>query len=308
MDAKTIKTYPAGSREWLDQRRNALGGSEIAVVMGLSPYKSHYALWWEKQGHDPAGMSPVRAAIGHGLESVAAALFEQHHPEYKTFKSGCWQSKTRPWQLAEPDRFTCPTGTRKKTGFIEIKTVDPSVAWQWGKTGAGPEGIPQHYLTQVQWYMSTLGLRQAWLVALVGFGEYREYEIPYMPELVEKMLDSARKFVDSLREHRVPDIDKTNSTYQMVRELHPDILADQTIDLDEDTVREFVEAADSLKAAEERMTGVKTRLADAMGNAQYAQWEGTRIARRQAKGSNPPYVTGSVKGMDSARKLLELKA
>ena len=59
----TIITLPAfqpGTEEWVAQRATALGGSEIAAVLGLSPFESKFALWHRKQGiAQPTEDSPV---------------------------------------------------------------------------------------------------------------------------------------------------------------------------------------------------------------------------------------------------------
>jgi putative phage-type endonuclease len=36
--------------QWVVNRKGRIGGSEIGVVMGLSPYKSRVELWQEKTG------------------------------------------------------------------------------------------------------------------------------------------------------------------------------------------------------------------------------------------------------------------
>ena len=45
-----IKTTDITREEWLKYRRTGLGGSDAAVVCGLSPYKSKIELWADKTG------------------------------------------------------------------------------------------------------------------------------------------------------------------------------------------------------------------------------------------------------------------
>ena len=40
--------------DWLDCRRQGVGGSDAAVVCGVSRYKSPVELWMEKTGQLPA--------------------------------------------------------------------------------------------------------------------------------------------------------------------------------------------------------------------------------------------------------------
>ena len=38
------------NEEWLQQRTHGIGGSDVAAIMGISKYKSAYALYMEKVG------------------------------------------------------------------------------------------------------------------------------------------------------------------------------------------------------------------------------------------------------------------
>ena len=40
-------------RQWLAERVTGVGGSDAAVVLGMSPWKSRYELWAEKSGMFP---------------------------------------------------------------------------------------------------------------------------------------------------------------------------------------------------------------------------------------------------------------
>ena len=45
-----IGTFSPGSEEWLAARADGLGGSEVAAVLGLSPFESRFSLWHRKAG------------------------------------------------------------------------------------------------------------------------------------------------------------------------------------------------------------------------------------------------------------------
>ena len=38
------------SEAWRAERRKGVGGSDVAAIMGMSPYKSPYEVWAEKTG------------------------------------------------------------------------------------------------------------------------------------------------------------------------------------------------------------------------------------------------------------------
>ena len=34
--------------QWLEERKKGIGGSDVACILGMSPYKTNVALWEEK--------------------------------------------------------------------------------------------------------------------------------------------------------------------------------------------------------------------------------------------------------------------
>lgn len=50
---KKISTVGMTRMEWLEQRRNGIGGSDAAVIVGLNPYRSRLELYADKLGLMP---------------------------------------------------------------------------------------------------------------------------------------------------------------------------------------------------------------------------------------------------------------
>ncbi|MGB0890393.1 MAG: YqaJ viral recombinase family protein, partial [Solirubrobacterales bacterium] len=57
---------------WLDGRGKGLGGSDIPVILGLSPWKAAFELWGEKSGviAGDDGPVPEHMMIGSAIESL----------------------------------------------------------------------------------------------------------------------------------------------------------------------------------------------------------------------------------------------
>ena len=51
---RVISTAGISREEWHRLRKNGLGGSDAAVVLGISPFKSSLELWYEKANDVPA--------------------------------------------------------------------------------------------------------------------------------------------------------------------------------------------------------------------------------------------------------------
>lgn len=285
VDAIYLGRPRAGSKNWRKMREGGLGGSEIAIVMGLSPYKSLFRLWHEKAGNiEPGQMDENRARIGLGLEDVAAKIFEDE-TGFTCHKTGMYQSKESPIALAEPDRLL--TGKDGNlVGVLEIKTVEPSVSWQWGRGRQGKGNIPEHYMCQVQWYLNALKLDKAFLIALIGFGDQRIYEIEKDTDFCEKMLKAGEKFIETLKNGEEPSIDDSNSTFQAVRELSKDIDYGQKVQVDADLAEAYFAADEEKKLADKALTGAKSRLIAALASAEFGYIGAEKTFRLSAR-KNP---------------------
>ena len=66
--------------EWLQQRTRGIGGSDVAAVLGISPWKTRRDLFYEKTGVQP--MQPdetnwVAKEVGHRLKELVAEIYQR---------------------------------------------------------------------------------------------------------------------------------------------------------------------------------------------------------------------------------------
>ena len=69
--------------EWLEARKDGLGASDAAAVLGISPWKTNVQLWEEKTGlvvpEDIGGNPAVK--YGNDAEPLLRQFFALDHPE-----------------------------------------------------------------------------------------------------------------------------------------------------------------------------------------------------------------------------------
>lgn len=276
-----VGDFLPGSPEWHAARARGIGGSEIAAVLGLSPWESRFSLWHRKMGlAAPVAQNDVMY-WGNRLEAVIRDEFNLRHaddlPPVRTI--GTWRHGARPWQIANPDG-------RLDDELYEGKTAYNSDGW--GEPGT--DEIPVYYRTQVIWYLDVFGLKRCHLAVLVSGSDYREYVVEYAPDEVEIMLDAARDFLDTLERRERPSIDDHDATYQVVREMHPEI-DDVKVDIPGHIAVPYVDAYAAHKAAEAEKKRTAAELADFMGSARRAYFDGEQIAMRvRSSGDGPPSV------------------
>src|SRR5258708_33425854 len=70
----------APEAEWLEARRRGITASEIAAVMGLSPYSSPYALYHQKTGDLPGEEENDAMRPGSYMQGFVAYRFAERPP------------------------------------------------------------------------------------------------------------------------------------------------------------------------------------------------------------------------------------
>lgn len=171
---------------WLEERRNGIGGSEAATVLGVSPYNSKLDLYAEKRGLvEPTEMEEWQR-VGLLLEPVILAEYNRIHGTFFEMwpQFGLATHPDRPWMCCTPD--VMPMG---KHG-VSLKTASLRVHDQW------VDGPPVHYQVQCQHEMEVLGLDSMDIIVFkMGFGPaFEVHHIPRNQEFIDKMVALEEQF------------------------------------------------------------------------------------------------------------------
>lgn len=173
---------------WLEQRKRGIGGSDVAAIMGLSPWKAPLEVWLEKTGRaDAPDLSGKEAvAMGTELEGDVLEMYRRRHPTSRVQRVNaiCVDSQ-RPWAQASLDGIV--RDPELGWGVLEIKTGSRESEWA--------DGVPLHYLTQVTHYLSVTGYSFADVAALIG-----DYGLHYHEYRVMRDEDDLRSVVESVDE------------------------------------------------------------------------------------------------------------
>lgn len=260
--------------------------SKIAAVVGTSPYESRFSLWHKMHGDVEAGHITDNPILnyGHYLEPVLLRWFGDEHPEL-IVTTGEWTVRDG-WAGATPDgRFVLggladdypgsPAG-----GLVECKTS--RLAWEWD------DGVPPGYVDQCQWEMWVTGEAICYVVADVMM-EFREYRVDRDDDRIAHLVAEARAFMDSLATGTPPPIDGSTHTYLAIRELHPDI-DPLDIDVPGDLAWAWLEAHHAAARWADLEAQAKNNIADLMGTARRAMFDGRPLFTRQARNGGTPYL------------------
>ena len=139
--------------EWLQARRNFIGGSDASAVLGMNPYKTNVELWEEKVGllvpEDISEKPYVK--YGHEAEPLLRGLFALDFPEYEVHyqDNNIFLNDKYPFAHASLDGWLTELETGRR-GILEIKTTNILQSMQKEKWN---DRIPDNYFIQVLHYL-----------------------------------------------------------------------------------------------------------------------------------------------------------
>jgi putative phage-type endonuclease len=166
-------------QEWLAARRQGVGASEVAAVIGVSPYQGPLHVWLDKLGV-LGDVDNDAMEWGRRLEGPVVRKFADEHPELNvTPAPGFFAAADDPWRRATPDGIA---EGEHGPELVEAKTgMTYGDAEQWGEPGT--DEVPLSYLCQVTWACDVMGLDRWHLpVLLLDRRDYREYRGEFDPE------------------------------------------------------------------------------------------------------------------------------
>lgn len=289
MTAVHVTDAPAGSPEWHAARAKGLGGSEIAAVVGLSPFESRFGLFHRKHGD----LGPVEETPemywGKVFEPIIRNEFENRNDWYVRPTPGLYRHPDREWHIANTDALLYEDfgrGLDHPDAVLECKLS--MFGDGWGDDGT--DQVPPHVRCQGIWYCDVFRTEAAHVAVLIASGlDFRTYEIRYDPEEAEQLRTAGALFLEQIAQGIRPDIDDHGATYQAIKELHPDIDG-QIVEVDGGLACRFARARRVLGAAKAAEQQVRSELADTMGEAKKAVWDGHTIATRQTRNDGIPYL------------------
>ena len=141
--------------DWLKNRMNGIGGSEISAVIGCNPYMTNLELFDYKTGRaKPEDISDKPyVQYGNGAEPHLRDLFALDYPQYKVeyVENNSWRNDKYPWAQASLDGWLTDEDGRR--GVLEIKTTEILNSMHREKWN---DQIPMNYYCQVLFYMAVV--------------------------------------------------------------------------------------------------------------------------------------------------------
>jgi putative phage-type endonuclease len=288
VSAQAREVLPAGdylSAEWHQARRGTVSASEVAAIMGLSPWTSRFDLYWQKKSGTSSQAENPDMARGRRLEALVLDDFRVTHPEFIVYPVGLLASIERPWQTASPDAMAREDWQPNDIGrhgadtepiaVVEAKTEYRNDG-EWGEEGT--DQIPIHYRCQVMWQMDVTGCRVAYVPVWIGY-TYREYVVEYHETDVAMMRGMARDFLTDLEADQPPDVDAHKATRRRLKQLHPSI-QDDAVEIAPDVLAAYHAAKEDRDLWQQDMDRAENQIRQQLGDAARGTIDGRKVVSR----------------------------
>ena len=228
---------------FLTQRKKGIGGSDIAAIIGVSQFKTALDVYLSKTTEQPEQQGE-HLYWGHALENPIIDRFIQDTGANVIRQPEMRRHPQHQWAIANADALIMNGDTIE--AILEIKTSSAFKSREWGVDDT--DEVPIEYIAQVQWYMWIYNVQEAYLAALIGGNQYRQYHIKRDDELIAILAEKAQAFWQN---HVIPRIPPEPQNGEDAQKLYPHDNGN-TAQADSDTLTAYAELKE-LKAQEKEL-------------------------------------------------------
>ena len=260
---------------WLNARRDGVGASEAAAVVGLNPYRTALEVYFDKLGVLPRQESR-RTQVGTLIEPVIARLYEAETGRTATAAQVHFVHPVWPWMMATVDYVTEGPGGER---VLEVKRVGYGGARDWRN------GPPVYYTLQVQQQLACMDFECGEIAALIGDDEFAIYSVARDDAQIATLAEAERKFMDAVRSETPPLPDFAHpSTEELLKLIRP--VEEETVELPDECVKiadEYARLGETEGELKRRRAELKSRLVYAMGAAEIGFLADGRTVERSVR-------------------------
>ena len=261
MPAKVlVSTENMPYEDWLEYRKQGIGGSDASVVCGINRYKSPVELWMEKTGQLPHQEAGEAAYWGTQLEPFVRAEFTKRTGIEVSRRNELLQSEEHPFMLANLD------------GICEVPDVGPCIfeakTASAYKVGEWEDAIPDEYALQLAHYMAVTGYAGAYIAVLIGGNTFKWKFIERDEELISMLIQLETDFWNHVQDGTPPPLDGSDASAKFLAERFSNSTPRSHITLPDtaaNLLAQYDEACEELEAVTERKQKAENLLKEMIG-------------------------------------------
>lgn len=274
----TIRTFRSREK-WMAARRQGIGASDAAKILGESRFSDPVGLWMVKTGRAEEEITNEEAVeFGNILQPVVANVFAKktgrmvrnpagakggtfvlhQHPEFSFLQASL------DYEQLAPDR--------PGIGALEIKTGHFYTTSRWDNGEA-----PDEYLIQLQHQLGVTGYQWGSLAVLLGNQDFRWLDVERDDEFIELLFEVEKEFWEHVLNDTPPSPRGPLSSDALAKLYRTGngetiILPGEFVDIDE----EYQRIKEQLSELGKREKELKGKLQAAIGEATFGVVPGGR--------------------------------
>lgn len=311
---RAAKPEASTTDQWLKARRSGIGGSDIAAIVGLSPWKTAFHVYLDKtQPHAPEKKETEQQELGKAYESAILDVYEKRvgcelerrsnaisrHPWVDYFM-GSYDAVAK-WPLV-PDGKEIAHNALVGPWVVDAKNVDGSKSDEWGKDGS--DVCPEDLAIQMLWYCGIGAFPKGDLAAAIGNRTVRIITIKSDQEIIDWLQQRAHAFWN---DHVLKGVPPTLDTYHrsafaLVKKIHgglvPEAVKLHPTQHLERLLREYFTGQALESVGKKMATAAKTALLEINGNAAAAEIVGTEWGFTAKKVKKAAYSVEATEYLD----------
>ena len=273
MSFETIET--ADRTAWLKARRAGIGASDIAAIMGISPYSTPFQVWASKVAELPDDNPTEGMKWGRILENVILDEWGKQNRPVRG-RDQLIRSTDVPMMMATLDGITT-TPEGHKPAVAEAKNCSK---WGW-------DSIPEYYIAQVQWQLAVTGFNIGYLIVLFGGRHLETFEIEADNDYQTAQILAAGNFWKLVEANEPPPVEADDNP--LMSSLWP-YHTEQAVEVGPDVAIELYEARSAAKTADERKATAEASVKVILGDADTAVVGQQVIATFRNKGKGRRFL------------------
>jgi putative phage-type endonuclease len=198
------------------QKQKGIGGSDVATILGLNPWKTAFTLWLEKTGQiEPEPVNNESVEWGNILEPVIRAKFE---------RATGFEVIENPWVMCHDEHDFMVANIDGEVfdpemgewGVLEIKTAGDRYKSEW------EDGPPTHYHLQIQHYLAVMNYNYAYVAVLLGGNQFKYFKILRDDYVIDSIISAEINFMQLVSEKIAPEISGQNADSNYLAATYPE--------------------------------------------------------------------------------------
>lgn len=239
------------------EKQKGIGGSDVATILGLNPYKTPFTLWLEKTGQiQPPVLNNEYIEWGNILEPVIREKFAKETGFEVTENHWVMLHVEHDFLVANIDGEVIDPQFAGEKGVLEIKTAGERMRDQW------EEGPPHHYMLQLQHYLAVLDYSYGYIAVLIGGNTFRYFLVERDDYVIDHIIQASANFMHMVENNISPEISGHQADSDYLGKAFPEDNGeigelDQTLEM---FAEQYFELNQKIKSLQEQADWIKNKI------------------------------------------------